>query len=131
MVHSGSGKVSSAVVGGHKMKVLITGGRGYSDFDAFEKAMEMLPFKIELIIHGGARGADSIADMWAKKHGVFVMRMDALWNAHGKGAGPKRNWAMLNFGKPDYCVAFPGGNGTADMVRQCEKASVVVWKPYG
>lgn len=113
------------------MKVLITGGWDYSDFDAFEKAMEMLPFKIELIIHGGARGADSIADRWAKKHGVFIMRMDALWDAHGKGAGPKRNWAMLNFGKPDYCVAFPGGNGTADMVRQCEKASVVVWKPYG
>lgn len=67
------------------MKVLITGGRDYSDFDAFEKAIEMLSFKIELIIHGGARGADSIADMWAKKHSVFVMRMDALWNAHGKG----------------------------------------------
>ncbi len=112
------------------MKVLITGGRDYTDFNAFEHALLQLPFKPELIIHGGARGADTLADMWAKKYGIFVMRMDALWNAHGKGAGPKRNWAMLHFGRPDYCIAFPGGNGTADMVRQCEKACVVVWKPY-
>jgi hypothetical protein len=113
------------------VRVLITGGRDFTDFQSFETAMSALPFVPELIIHGGARGADSLADMWAKKHGVFVMRMDALWDAHGKGAGPKRNYAMLKFGKPDYCVAFPGGNGTADMVRQCEKASVTVWKPYG
>ena len=113
------------------MIVLITGGRDYTNHIDFDTAMSLLPFTPTLIVHGGARGADNLADLWSKKHGVFVVRMDALWDSHGKGAGPKRNQAMLHFIKPDYCVALPGGNGTADMVRRCEKAGIIVWKPYG
>lgn len=45
------------------MKVLITGGRNYTDFNAFEHALSQLSFKPELIVHGGARGADTLADM--------------------------------------------------------------------
>jgi ABC-type sugar transport system substrate-binding protein len=33
---------------------------------------------------------------------------------------------MLDEGKPDIVVAFPGGTGTADMVRRARKAGVVV-----
>lgn len=33
--------------------------------------------------------------------------------------------------RPRYCVAFPGGSGTNDMVEQCEAAGVTVWRPYG
>jgi len=113
------------------MRVLVTGGRDYSNFKDFEAAMVLLPFTPELIIHGGARGADSLADAWAKKHGIFIIRMDALWDSHAKGAGPKRNEAMLKYGQPQYCVALPGGNGTADMIRRCEKVGIPVWKPYG
>lgn len=113
------------------MRVLITGGRDYKKSVDFDIAMKLLPFTPALIVHGGAVGADTLADMWAKKHGVFVVRMDALWDIHGRGAGPKRNQAMLDFIKPDYCVALPGGNGTADMVRRCEKVGIAVWKPYG
>jgi hypothetical protein len=33
---------------------------------------------------------------------------------------------MLLEGKPDLVVAFPGGKGTADMVRRARKANVPV-----
>jgi hypothetical protein len=36
----------------------------------------------------------------------------------GRSGGPKRNQQMLEEGKPDLVLAFPGGRGTADMVRR-------------
>jgi hypothetical protein len=41
-------------------------------------------------------------------------------------AGPLRNYQMLEEGKPDLVVAFPGGGGTKDMVRRAVKAGVSV-----
>jgi len=38
------------------------------------------------------------------------------WDELGKKAGPLRNQRMLDEGKPDLVVAFPGGGGTKDMV---------------
>jgi UDP-N-acetylmuramoylalanine-D-glutamate ligase len=35
---------------------------------------------------------------------------------------------MLNNGKPDLVVAFPGGRGTENMVKQAEAAGVPVKK---
>ena len=43
-----------------------------------------------------------------------------------KSAGHIRNQVMLDKGKPDVVVAFPGGRGTADMVRRAEGAGIEV-----
>ena len=43
-----------------------------------------------------------------------------------KKAGPLRNQRMLDEGKPDLVVAFPGGGGTKDMVRRSVKAGVPI-----
>jgi len=37
---------------------------------------------------------------------------------------------MIDDGKPDGVVAFPGGTGTADMIRRAKKAGLKVWEPY-
>lgn len=36
---------------------------------------------------------------------------------------------MLEEGKPDGAVAFPGNRGTADMCRKCADAGIKVWRP--
>lgn len=48
------------------------------------------------------------------------------WKDHGKAAGPIRNQLMLDDFKPDLVVAFPGGKGTADMVKKAQDAGVTV-----
>lgn len=111
------------------MKVLVCGGRDYSDHDAFLKVMNMLPFRPSLIIEGGAKGADRMARHWAIQNGVHYATVPALWDAFGRSAGHRRNSAMLML-NPEYCVALPGGNGTADMVRQCIEDNITVWQPY-
>jgi hypothetical protein len=42
-----------------------------------------------------------------------------------------RNTQMLAEGRPDGVVAFPGGRGTANMVRQAAAAGLGVWFPCG
>lgn len=79
-----------------------------------------------MIIHGGARGADSLAAYWAAHSGVPFETYQADWKQHGRGAGPIRNKRMLSEGKPDLVVAFPGGSGTAHMVRIAREAGVKV-----
>ena len=50
----------------------------------------------------------------------------ADWDTHGRGAGPIRNKQMLEEGKPDLVIAFPGGKGTANMIGQAKEAGIPV-----
>lgn len=76
-----------------------------------------------VVVEGGAKGADKLANLWAKHAGLRYETFPADWKAHGKAAGPIRNQQMLEAGV-DLCVHFPGGRGTADMVRRCNEAGV-------
>ena len=53
-----------------------------------------------------------------------VYRAD--WEGLGRKAGPIRNQQMLDEGKPDLVVAFPGGRGTANMMRIAREAGIEV-----
>lgn len=117
------------------MKLLVCGGRDYADAEALDHVLE-LAFEHHgwtaarvILIEGGARGADRLARQWATANGVHCATVPALWASHGKAAGHQRNAAMLELLRPDYCIAFPGGAGTADMVRRCQAANVPVWSP--
>jgi hypothetical protein len=111
------------------MKVLICGGRNYNDWLSASRAIDALGFKIELIIQGGAAGADSLAKRYAIEKGVHCAEVPPLWGFYGKKAGFLRNKAMLNL-SPGYCIAFPGGRGTESMINLCQKAGIPVWRPY-
>lgn len=110
------------------MNVLVCGGREYADWRHVSDALWALHHdtRISLLIHGAARGADELARRWAHLSGVSQLSFPADWKAHGKAAGPIRNRRMLEEGKPDIVIAFPGGRGTADMVRQARAAGVKV-----
>jgi hypothetical protein len=126
------------------MRVLVCGGRDYSDRNRVYFWLDKLfaplygtgdePYKNGsamprpdlVIIHGGARGADSIAGDWAAINWVKFEEYKAEWNTHGKAAGCIRNQKMLDDGKPDMVLAFPGGRGTAHMVALARAAKIPV-----
>lgn len=112
------------------MRVLVCGGRDYKDRDAVLRALDRVHIDkgITLLIRGGARGADTLAEQWAESLEIDIERYPANWSKDGNAAGPIRNARMLTEGKPDLVVAFPGGRGTADMIRQAEAAGVPVWR---
>lgn len=114
------------------MKVLVCGGRKFSDRDLVYKVLNVIHNGVKggitTIIHGGATGADSIAGDWS----VNVLKKEAEvylanWNMHKTAAGPIRNRKMLKEGKPDLVVAFPGGSGTADMIKIAVAAGLKVF----
>lgn len=115
---------------GHK--VLVCGGRDYRDTKQFDRAMCELDNYVCIgeIIHGGANGADTMAGCWGQKHNIPVTVFPAEWGKYGRRAGPLRNEQMLREGKPDYVIAFPGGRGTAHMVRIAKEAGVKVFEIY-
>ncbi len=111
------------------MIVLVCGGRDYGNFEVVRLTLDQIHAEspITLIIHGGATGADECADRWAHLYAdIQVQAYPAMWSTHGNAAGPIRNKQMLDDGKPDLVVAFAGGRGTADMVRQARAAGVRV-----
>lgn len=110
------------------MRVLVCGGRDYSDDEFLNRKLWRLhrDHPITAIIEGGANGADRFARWWANAAGVKCITVPAGWNKHGKAAGPIRNQRMIDEFRPDLIVAFPGGRGTADMVRRAESAKVRV-----
>lgn len=102
---------------------LICGGRKFSDQVMFDDVMARLvgmwgcPSRI---VHGAAPGADTMADAYGKRMAIAVVACPAEWDKHGDAAGPIRNEDMLMNHKPQRVIAFPGRNGTADMVRRAK-----------
>lgn len=108
------------------MRVLVCGSRHFNDYYKLKEVLSGLP--IDCIIHGGARGADTLAGRYAGEFNIPVERFPALWDLHGKRAGPIRNTQMLREGNPDYVVAFlaPDSRGTKNMIKQSQKAGLEV-----
>lgn len=109
------------------MRVLVCGGRNYSDKCYLWSVLDGLgPPEVSAIISGAAKGADALAAEWAKRFGFPLYEFPADWKAHGKAAGPIRNQRMIDDGKPDLVVAFAGGRGTADMTRRAEISGIPI-----
>lgn len=111
------------------MRILVCGGRDYREASAVKKVLDEL--RPSLVIHGGAHGADRLAGAWAESARVPCMVFPAPWRAVGPAAGPLRNGWMLQHGRPELVVAFPGGRGTADMVRRANHQGVPVRRIAG
>jgi predicted Rossmann-fold nucleotide-binding protein len=108
------------------MRILVCGSRTLPDapWVYAELAGRIRPG--DVVMTGGATGADRIAAEFARGLGCEVLEFRANWASHGKAAGPRRNARMLVEGHPDVVLAFPGGRGTADLVRRAREASVLV-----
>ena len=112
-------------------RILICGGRDYTDAAQFADTMAVAQKWFSqncCIIEGGAKGADAMARNWAKANGKPCLTIEPNWSVYGLRAGMVRNTWMLVYGLPDLVIAFPGGIGTADMIRQTEKSKIALWR---
>ncbi len=113
------------------MNVIICGGRDHPQF-TLEDIYWLNSLGITKVITGGARGVDRWAANWAEAKRLPLKVYEADWETFGRAAGPIRNGLMLvELVKADAevevaVIAFPGGKGTADMVRRAKGAGVQV-----
>jgi hypothetical protein len=124
------------------VRVIVTGGRDFSDESLLLDALMALPHGT-ILVHGAARGLDKMAaELW-RTWGETDEPHPARWEAdcdrgcpghrkkRGDGssycpaAGVLRNKQMVDMGA-DKILAFPGSSGTADCVRQAKAAGIWV-----
>jgi hypothetical protein len=120
------------------VKIIVTGSRDCSDEDFIFETLSNLYEEMDaedefIVVHGGARGADSIAGRWVRimqdDYRVFEEVFLANWDLYGKAAGHMRNAEMVNNGA-DLVVAFPkdgaGNRGTNNCIATAMKAGIPV-----
>jgi len=121
------------------MRVLVTGSRDFSDEAKVNAALDEVYGQWDgkdggdfVVVHGDARGADTLADRWAKATHEIDVRVHpearpADWDQYGKLAGNVRNQEMVNLGA-DICLAFPlfGSRGTRDCMKRAKAAGIEV-----
>lgn len=109
-------------------RVLVCGGRDYADIGRVGAVLGKYhrDAGIDVLVEGGAHGADRLARQWAQSLGISIETYEADWESHGTFAGPMRNRRMLVEGRPDLVIAFPGGKGTRNMMKQARDSGVEV-----
>ena len=117
-----------------RLRILITGSRDFSDKTLAQQALVWVanvagvenPADVT-VVHGDARGADTLLAEVAASYGCVVEAHPARWDELGKRAGAIRNCEMVALGA-DVCLAFPmpDSRGTFHCMREAEKAGIPV-----
>ena len=117
----------------HQIRVIgVTGGREGCDWRVVSFGLDAVNqwTRFDTLIHGAALGLDTQAGDWATKHRKTSRALPARWKRDPVAAGPLRNTDMMNIlldhSPRSALVAFPGGNGTADMTAKCNLAGLPV-----
>lgn len=116
-------------------RIIVTGSRTWDNANklGYELGMAVgelnreYPGEDIVIVHGGAAGADQIADKLARDHGVTVEAHRAEWERMGRNAGIIRNMKMVGLGA-DICLAFikDGSRGATHCAEYAEHRGIPV-----
>ena len=102
------------------MKVIIAGGRDFTNYEVLRNACDYYLQRkhheeIE-IVSGRARGVDQMGERYAKERGFKIKYFPAEWSRYNKSAGYIRNKQMAEYA--DALIAFWDGKsrGTKHMI---------------
>ncbi len=110
------------------MRIAIVGSRNYNFLHQVRKFVRTLP-QGTVVVSGGARGVDDIAEREAAKCGLETKIFPADWDRYGKSAGYKRNVQIVDYS--DMIVAFwvagsKGTRHTIDIAKDKNKFLMVI-----
>lgn len=106
--------------------VLVCGSRTWKDRGKINAVLDGLDKNGLVILTGGCRGADRLAMRWALDSEIPFITVPAQWKLHGRGAGPRRNTAMLNYWNPEEVIGFGDTTGTLHMLSISKMAGLPV-----
>lgn len=116
------------------MHITCTGGRDYKNE---ERVITILNILEPEFIHVGdcPTGADLFVRNWCDKNMRSALWADdyfkvyeALWDKHGRAAGPIRNKLMINdpSNESKILLAFPGDRGTNNCIGHAKEKGMIV-----
>lgn len=106
------------------MKLAIVGSRTFENYDLVcaEVAKIQETQKVDLIVSGGAKGADTLAKKFAALHKIPLMEFCPDYDRYGRGAPLQRNTLIVK--NSDIVLAFVAASskGTWDTIRKAQAA---------
>lgn len=98
--------------------VAIVGSRDFVDYDLFCKVLNdyRKDKKIDRIVSGHCRGADTLAERYAEDNKIPILIFPAEWKKYDKLAGKIRNKKIVD--NATELIAFPSktGHGTQHTI---------------
>jgi hypothetical protein len=115
------------------VRLAVTGSRHWTDEGAIFRALDDVRPRPTLLIHGGARGADRIAEMWAKSRKIATACIRPA-DATVKADYIKRNRIIVDVA--EYVIAFLAegpSHGTKYTIQYAEEQGklIAVIEPHG
>lgn len=99
------------------MKIIVTGGRDYSDSNFVCNVLKRLDPEI-ICVGDCPTGVDYYVEYYCSLNNIEYFRYKADWKNLGKKAGPIRNYEMVKANlDADFLLAFPGGKGTENCIK--------------
>jgi len=105
----------------------IVGSRGFTDYALLCRVVGQVKGNVSIIVSGGAKGADTLAEKYARERGIELIVYPPNWALYGKSAGFRRNQTIV--AHSDAIVAFWDGasRGTAHTIECARLAGVPVY----
>lgn len=105
------------------MKLAVIGSRDFTNYQLLKRYLDEFQkeYPFDTIISGGARGADSLAEKYAKANNLAFFSYLAEWEMYGARAGFVRNKEIIR--NADMIIAFWDGTsrGTLHSIKLAEK----------
>ena len=105
----------------------ICGCRDFNNYDFVkEKTLFLLQNKLPdvCIVSGGAKGVDTLAEMFAEEFKLELKVIKADWEKYGRSAGPKRNEEMVKISNGVIAFWDYKSRGTKTTIDFCKKHNV-------
>jgi hypothetical protein len=104
----------------------IVGDRNFVNYEWLKAVIDKVNSPIYCIVSGGARGADTLAERYAREHEIDMLVHPAHWDKYGKSAGYRRNKKIVK--DADAMVAFlaKGSRGTKSSIDLANEKGIPV-----
>ena len=116
-------------------RVIIAGSRKYrGGIEGVTAAVKASGFDIEVVLYGGATGADRAGKWWAEMNDCAVETFEVTprdWKKYGKGAGMRRNAMMAKHADALIALWDGASPGTRDMIERMherDKPVCIYWE---
>ena len=106
------------------MKLAIVGSREFENYDLLcvEVAKIQDTQKIDLIVSGGAKGADTLEKKFAAKNQIPLMEFLPDYDRYGRGAPLQRNTLIVRNSNVVLAFVTATSKGTWDTIRKAQAA---------
>jgi hypothetical protein len=106
------------------VRLAIIGSRSFNNIELIQEVLKEYIYTTKMVISGGAKGADKLAQDWAIQNDIPVKIFLPDWTKFGKAAGVIRNKQIVL--DADFCIIFWDGKskGTKNTIELCIKLNV-------